>query len=344
MKSFLRFTPAWFALVTLLPAARAEYSIVSRFPIGGDTSGYDYVCVDSTARRIYVAHEKRFEVLDADTGKKLGEIGPVSRAHGIALAPEFGHGFVSSGIDDLIVMFDLKTQKELKRFKSSGSNPDAIEYDPESKKVYAANHGTTGDVTVIDPAAGDIVATVKLGGKKLEGIGFDGHGHAFVNDEEMSAIHVFDTQTLAKKATWSLAPGEGGTGLAVDAKNHRVMSACANFKVIVLDSDSGKVVATPAIGEDPDGLYYDAKSRRIFSPNADGTMTILQQETPDKYSVLQTVKTPIGSKTIGFDEKTGRAVSCVPKFGPKPKPVKGGPAPKAPILAGSFEVILVGEK
>ncbi|MSU66452.1 MAG: hypothetical protein EXS38_10195 [Opitutus sp.] len=160
----------------------------------------------------------------------------------------------------------------------------------------------------------------------------------------MSSIHVFDTRTLAKKATWPLAPGEGGTGIAVDAKNHRAMSACANFKVIVLDSDSGKVVATPAIGEDPDGLYYDAKSRRIFSPNFDGTMTILQQELADKYSVLQTVKTPVGSKTIGFDEKTGRAVTCAPKFGSKPKPVKGGPAPKAPILAGSFEVILVGEK
>ena len=344
MKTTRRFAPALSALLALLPAVRAEYSIVARYPIGGDTSSYDYVRVDSAARRIYVAHEKRFEVLDADSGKKLGEIGPVSRAHGVALAPEAGHGFTSSGIDDLIVMFDLATLKEIKRFKSSGSNPDSIEYDPDTKKVYAANHGATGDVTIIDPVSGDIVATMKLDGKKLEGIAFDGRGQAFVNDEDQSAVLVFDTHTLKKKATWSLAPGEGGTGIAVDAKNHRVMSACANFKVVVLDSDSGKVVATPAIGEDPDGLYYDAKTRRIFSSNLDGTMSILQQESADKYTPLQTVKTPPGSKTIGFDEKTGRAVSAAPKFGPKPAPVKGGSAPKAPILAGTFEVILVGQK
>ncbi|MSU66453.1 MAG: hypothetical protein EXS38_10200 [Opitutus sp.] len=165
MKSFLRFIPALFGVFALLPAARAEYSIVARYLIGGDTSSYDYVRVDSAARRMYVAHEKRFEVLDADTGKKLGEVGPVSRAHGVALAPDAGHGFASSGIDDLIVMFDLKTLKEIKRYKSSGSNPDAIEYDPATKKIYAVNHGATGDVTIIDPVSGDIVATVKLGGK-----------------------------------------------------------------------------------------------------------------------------------------------------------------------------------
>ena len=241
-------------------------------------------------------------------------------------------------------MFDLKTLAKIKEFKSSGSNPDSIEYDPETKRVYAANHGETGDITVIDPVSGDIVATVKLKGAKLEGLGFDGRGNCYVNDEDKSSVHVFDTKTLTYKATWSSAPGEGGTGLAVDAANHRVFSACANGKVVVFNSDTGKVVATPAIGEDPDGLAFDPKTGTLVSPNPDGTMSILHQDSPDKYSAVQTVTTVIGAKTIGFDEKTGRFFSCAPKFGAKPPQVKGGGKPKAPILAGTFEVIAVGQK
>lgn len=331
------------AVVLAATAAFAadDYHIVTRFPIGG-TGGYDYLRVDPVARRLYVAHEKRFEVLDADTGKKLGEIGPATRAHGVALVPETGHGFATSGIDDLITMFDLKTLATLKTFKSTGSNPDAIEYDPQSKKIYIGNHGG-GDVTVVDPQAGEIVATIKLEGK-LEGIGFDGRGQGFVIAEDKSAVHVFDTRTFKAKALWSLAPGEGGTGLGVDAAHHRLFAACANNKVVVLDSDSGKVVATPAGGEDPDGLVFDAKTGRVFSSNVDGTLTIIQEDSPDKYTVLQTVKTSPGCRTITLDEKTGRVIMCAPQFGPKPAPVKGGPKPRAPILPNTFEAIVVGLK
>ena len=329
-------------VVALAASARAEFKVVAHFPIGGDTSTYDYVRVDSVARRIYVAHQKRFEVLDADTGKKVGEIAPTSRAHGVAISTETGHGFASSGVDDLITMFDLKTLATIKQIKSSGSNPDSIEYDPDTKRVYAGNHGG-GGVTVIDPATGDIVATIAVEGK-LEGLGFDGRGQGFVNVEDKSAVAVFDTHTLKPKAVWSSAPGEGGTGLAVDAAHHRIFSACANNKAVVLDSDTGKVVATPAIGEDPDGLAFDPKSGNFVTSNPDGTMSVIHEDSPDKYSAVQTVTTMVGAKTIGFDEKTGRFLSCAPKYGPKPPPVKGGAAPKAPILAGTFEVIVVGEK
>lgn len=322
-------------------AAATDYHIVARFPIGG-AGGYDYLRVDSTARRLYVAHEKRVEVLDADTGKKVGEIGPTTRAHGIAIAPETGHGFVTSGIDDQITMFDVKTLATLKTFKSTGSNPDAIEYDPESKRIFVGNHGS-GDVTVIDPASGDIVATIQLGGK-LEGIGFDGRGQGFVIAEDKSAVHVFDTHALKPKATWSLAPGEGGTGLGVDAVHHRLFAACGNNKAVVLDSDSGKVIATPAIGDDPDGLVFESATGRIFSSNVDGTLTVIQEESPEKFTVLQNVKTSVGCRTIALDEKTGRVVMCAPQYGPKPAPVKGGPKPKAPALPGTFEAIVVGLK
>ena len=329
------------ALAATAAFAADDYRIVARFPIGG-TGGYDYLRVDPVGRRLYVAHEKRFEVLDADTGKKLGEIGPATRAHGVALAPETGHGFATSGIDDLITMFDLKTLATLKTFKSTGSNPDAIEYDPQSKKIYIGNHGG-GDVTVVDPQAGEIVATIKLEGK-LEGIGFDGRGQGFVIAEDKSAVHVFDTRTFKAKALWSLAPGEGGTGLGVDAVHHRLFAACANNKVVVLDSDSGKVVATPVGGEDPDGLVFEVKTGRIFSSNVDGTLTIIQEDSPDKYTVLQNVKTSPGCRTVALDEKTGRVIMCAPQFGPKPAPVKGGPKPKAPALPNTFEAIVVGLK
>ena len=326
---------------TVLTAADT-YQIVARFKIGGDTGTYDYLHVDPFARRLYVAHEKRFEVLDADTGKKLGEIAPTTRAHGVALDPQSGHGFATSGIDDLITMFDTKTLATLKQVKSTGSNPDAIEFDPATKRIYVGNHGG-GGVTVIDPASGDIVATIALEGK-LEALAFDGRGHGFVNVEDKSAVGVFDTATLKSTALWSAAPGEGGTGLAVDAAHHRIFSACANNKVVVLDSDTGKVVATPASGEDPDGLVFDPKTGRIFTSNPDGTMTIIQQNSPDSYTTVQTVKTEIGCKTIALDEKTGRVVTCAPAFGPKPAPVKGGPRPRAPILAGTFQVVVVGVK
>jgi YVTN family beta-propeller protein len=338
---YLGLLVAGFAALPCLRAAAADYQIVARYPIGG-TGSYDYLRVDAAARRLYIAHEKRFEVLDADTGKKLGEIAPTSRAHGVALAPDTGHGFASSGMDDEITMFDLKTLATIKKIHSTGSNPDAIEYDPQSKLVYTGNHGS-GEVTVIDPATGDIVATIKLGGK-LEGIGFDGRGQGFVIAEDKSAVHVFDTKTRQPKATWSLAPGEGGTGLGVDAVHHRLFAACANNKAVVLDSDTGKVIATPTIGDDPDGLAFEAKTGRIFTSNVDGTITIIQQESPDKYSVLQNVKTSPGCKTIALDEKTGRVLTCAPQFGPRPAAVKGGPRPKAPTLPGTFEAIVVGLK
>jgi len=325
-----------------LSAFAADYSVVARYPIGGDNSSYDYLRVDPVARRIYVAHQKRFEVLDADSGKKIGEIAPAQRAHGVALSTETGHGFASSGVDDVVTMFDLKTLATIKVIKSTGSNPDAIEYDPETKRIYAANHGS-GGITVIDPATGDVVATIPVEGK-LEGIVFDGRGQGYVNVEDKSSVAVFDTHTFKAKAVWSSAPGEGGTGLGIDAAHHRIFSACANNKVVVFNTDTGKVVATPASGEDPDGLVFDPKSGNIFTSNPDGTMTVIHEDSPDKYSAAQTVKTAVGCKTIALDEKTGRLVTCAPQYGPKPPPVKGGAAPRAPIIAGTFEVYVIGTK
>lgn len=332
---------AFQSLVLAAVAAAPEYRVVAHYKIGGDAGGFDYLRVDQAARRLYIAHEKRVEVLDEDSGKKLGEIGPTTRAHGIAVVPELNHGFATSGVDDQILMFDLKTLEVIKKVKSTGSNPDAIEYDPESKRVYVGNHGS-GEITVVDPASGEIAGTLPLGGK-LEGIAFDGRGNGYVLAEDKSSVHVFDTHALKAKATWSLAPGDGGTGLAVDATGHRLFASCGNHKAVVLDSDTGKLIATPTIGDGPDGLAFDPKTRRIFTSNGEGTITVIQQESPDKYSALQEVKTSPGCRTITLDAKTGWVVTCAPKYGPRPAPVAGGPRPRAPVLPDTFEAIVVGE-
>jgi DNA-binding beta-propeller fold protein YncE len=330
-------------LTCLFVAGRAfagDYHVAASYAIDGDGS-YDYVRFDAAAHRLYIAHEKRMEVLDSDSGKKIGEIGPTDRAHGVALVPEVGRGFVSSGNNRSVVMFDLKTLKTLGVIKPTGVKPDSIQYDPETKLVYCVNGGSTGDISLIDPAKGAIIQTISIGGTKLENIGFDGRGHAFINDEEQAAVHVLDLKTQKVTATWSLKPGEGGTGLAVDREHHRIFSACSNNKLVVLDSDTGKVVATPAIGADPDGAAFDDTTGTIFTSNNDGTLTVIHEDTPDQYTVVQTLTTEPGCKTIAIDAEGGRVFLPTAKFGAKPAPTKEVPEPRPVVLPGTFHLVVV---
>lgn len=337
-----RFACLLLCLVASSAAVRAaDYRVTARYPIGGDASRWDYLRVDPATRYLYVAHFTKFEVLDADSGRKIGEIAPASRAHGVVIVPEVGRGFATSGNDNAVIVFDPRTLKILSVVKSTGTNPDSIQYDAaDTKKLYVVN-GSSGNVTVIDPVTAKVTGTVSLTEGKLEQIGFDGRGHAFVNNEEKSSMHVFDTHTLQSVATWSLAPGEGGTGLIVDAGHHRVFATCGNHKLVVLDSDTGKVVATPAIGEDADGAVFDPASGRIFTSNADNTMTVLHQDTPDSYSVLQTVPTATGAKQIALDEKTGRIFLPTGQFGPKPAATEKVPNPLPPVVPGTFEILVI---
>lgn len=327
--------------LALTVAAAGEYHSVARYPIGGDASRWDYLRIDAVTRYLYVAHYTKFEVLDADTGRKIGELGPARRAHGVVIVPELNRGFATSGNDNAVIMFDAKTLRTLSVIRTTGTNPDALQYDAaDTKKVYVVN-GSSGNVTVIDPATGAVTGTVTLTKGKLEQIGFDGRGRAFVNNEEQSAMHVFDTHTLKSVATWPLAPGTGGTGLAVDAVHHRVFATCGNHQLVVLDTDTGRIVATPVIGEDADGVVFDAASGKIFTSNADGTMTVLHEDAPDHYTVLQTVRTGPGAKQIAFDEKTGRIFLPTGRFGPGPAPTDQVPNPLPPVVPGTFEILVV---
>ena len=342
MKTLLRLLLPLASLLlgTAAVHAAADYRVKAHYPIGGDASRWDYLSVDPVTRYLYVAHYTKFEVLDADTGKKVGEIAPANRAHGVVILHEFNRGFATSGNDNAVIVFDPRTLKILSTIKTTGKNPDALAYDADTRKLYAVN-GASGSVTVIDPATLAVTATVTLVEGKLEQIGFDGRGRAFVNNEEKSAVHVFDTHTLQPVANWSLAPGEGGTGMAVDAAMHRLFTTCGNHQLIVMDTDTGKVVATPAIGEDADGVVFDAARGLIFTSNADRTLTVLKQNSADDYTVRQTVPTAEGSKQIALDAASGRIFLPAGKFGPKPAPTDKVPHPLAPVVPGSFEVLVV---
>jgi len=317
--------------------------VLDRYAIGGQESGYDYLRVDREGQRLFAAHGTRVEVLSTVTGKPLGQITGVAGVHGIALAPSFKHGFTSNGIERSVTMFDLKTLAPLVVVKYTGVKPDAIEYDPNTQKVFVVNGGSTGDVTVVAPDTGAIVGTVPLGGGKLEQIAFDGHGRGFVNDESQNVVHVFDTQSLKPLGAWPLSPGEEPTGLAFDAAHHRLFAACGNHQLVVLNSDTGAVVATAPIGADPDGAAFDASRGLIFTSNRDGTLTVVHQDDADRYSVRQNVVTESGARTIALDAGTGRVYLPAAKFGPAPAPTAANPDPRAPMLPESFAILVVGE-
>jgi YVTN family beta-propeller protein len=317
----------------------ADFSVVSHYPIGGEVR-YDYLRVDPDSRRLYVSHATRVDVLDADTGKVIGEIAPMNGIHGIAIVPQLKRGFITAGSDRAVVEFDVDSLKITKVITGLGVKPDAIEYDPETQRIYVAN-GSSGGVTVIDPAKGEIVATVPIEGK-LEGMAFDGKGRLFVNTENKSMIQVIDTHTLKPVASWPIAPVEGGTGLAIDVASHRLFSSGGNNMLAVVDSDTGTVIATPAIGEDPDGDAFDAANGLIFTSNMVGTLTVLHEDSPNAYSLVQTVPTALGARTISLDPKTGRVFLSTGKFGDAPAATDTNPHPRRSGVPGTFEVLVVG--
>jgi DNA-binding beta-propeller fold protein YncE len=337
-------TPSRCVLALLLAAAAAgadgaDYRVLAHYPIAGDVR-YDYLRVDPAMRRLYVSHGNRVDVLDADSGVKLGEIAPMNGIHGIAVVPELRRGFITAGSDRTVVMFDVDTLKIVKVIPGLGVKPDAIEYDPETRRIYVAN-GASGGITVIDPAKGEISATIPIEGK-LEGLAFDGRGRLFVNTEDRSMIQVVDTHALKPVAMWPIAPVEGGTGLAIDAAHHRLFSAGGNNRLAVVDSDTGAIVATPEIGSDPDGDAFDPSSGLIFTSNMVGTLSVLHEDSPDAYSVVQTVPTAFGARTIALDAKTGRVFLSTGKFMQTPAPTADNPRPRRQGEPGTFEVLVVG--
>jgi DNA-binding beta-propeller fold protein YncE len=327
--------------------AIAQNFKVAKFDIKGE-GGTDYVTVEPASGRVFVSRGTHMMVVDGATGTVLGDIPNTPGVHGAGIATKAGHGFTTNGGDMTVTMFDLKTLAEIKRI-TVGPGLDGIMYDEPDDKIILTNHSTPGTLTALDPRTGDIVATVELEDNAPEGAAADGKGHIFVNNERKNTMQVIDVKTWKATASWPLAPCEGPTGIAYDKASNRIFSGC-NSTSVVVDPDTGKVVGTIKNGTRVDALGWDPSQKLIYIPNgADGTVTVAHQDSKDTYSVVATVPTFAGAKTITVDPKTHRAYLFQPERGPAPPspadappppPGRGrGRGPLGPIIASWFIVI-----
>src|SRR5579871_5044348 len=266
-------------------AADPGYSVVKKIPIPGQ-GGWDYLAVDAEARRLYVSHGTQVEILNLDTGESLGSISTVG-VHGIALAPEFNHGFISDGKADTVLMFDLKTMQVLSKIPSP-KDPDGIIYDDATKRIFAFN-GKSDSATAIDAATGKVAGTIDLGGGP-EFAAADGAGHVFDNLEDQSMVVKLDSRNLKAEQHWPTAPCQSPSSMAIDRPHHRLFIGCRSKVMAVMDAESGKVITTLPIGDHVDATTFDPEKKLIFNSNGEGTITVIRQETPDKYSVVASVK------------------------------------------------------
>lgn len=317
-------------------AAAQNYKVVKRIPVGGE-GGWDYIKVDPDAHRLYVARGDHLMIVDEVSGKVIGDIPNTKGIHGAAIAADLNKGYTSNGGAASVTVFDLKTLKPIGEIKTTGENPDSIIYDPATKRVFTMN-GRSNNSTVIDATTDKVVGTVDLGGKPEEPA-LDGRGNMFVNLEDKSSIMAFDTKTLAKKGgPWSLAPCDGPSALAVDTKNHRLFAACDKM-VAVLNPDTGKVVATPAIGGDPDGNGFDPGNGLIFATVREGFVTVIHQDSPDKYSVVGNVPTQFGARTMTLDPKTHHMFTETADFKAAGAPTPDNPRPRPTQVPNTFVLI-----
>jgi DNA-binding beta-propeller fold protein YncE len=337
-----------FAVAVAIPGtANAQTFKVEKFDIKGD-GGTDYVAVEPTTGRVFVSRSTHMMVVDGATGKVVGDIPNTPGVHGAGFSTKAGHGFTTNSGDQTVTMFDLKTLAVLKQIKV-GPGLDGIMYDEPDDKIILTNHSRPiGTLTAIDPATGDIVATVELEDTAPEGAAADGKGHIFVNNESKNTIQVIDVKTWKATASWPIAPCDGPTGIAYDKASNRIFSGCSKTSVVV-DAGTGKVVASIANGTRVDALGWDAAKKLMFIPNGgEGNVTVVHQDSPDKYTVVATVPTFAGAKTITVDPTTHNVYLFQPERGPAPPPAAGAPPPAAgargrgplgPVVAGWFIVI-----
>jgi len=322
---------------------------VHKIAIGGE-GGWDYLTADAAAKRLYVSRGNRIVVVDTDAEKTIGELADLPGVHGVAVVSDLGRGFTSNGGDDSVTAFDLKTLKSAGKVKVGG-RPDAIMFDPESHRVFTFNHGSK-DATAVDPSAMSVAGTVALDGVPEAAVA-DGRGHVFVNLMDKSEVVEFDAGSLRVLKRWSLAPGTRPTGLALDREHRRLFSVCSSSQtMVVLDADSGKILATLPIGRGSDGCAFDPERGLAFSSNGgDGTLTVVREEDPSRFVVAATIPTQQSARTMALDPKTHRiylSAATYASAAPAKSQPKAAPAGKAArgrrnIAPGSFVVVVVGD-
>ena len=324
--------------------AAGGYHLIKKVPFGaapGGTEYFDYVNVDAAARRVYLSHGTEFIVVDADEGTTVGTISGLKRSHGVALVPELNRGFISDGGAAQIVIFDLKTLKTIAQIKGE-DDADSIIYDPASKHVFVFN-GTPKSATVIDPAKGTVIATMPLGGAPEQAVA-DGKGMIYDNLEDTNEVIAIDSRDLKIKSRWPVAPAGQPVSIAIDPVHRRLFIGGRKPKMlVVMDADSGKIIGQPfPIGDRVDTNVYDPETGLIAAATREGTLHIIHEDSPDKYSVVETVKTEFGAKTMALDPKTHNLYLSTSDFGPAPAPTEKQPNPQPVATPGTFRLLIYG--
>ncbi len=321
----------------------AGYHITKTIPIGAE-GGWDYITVDAEARRLYVSHATKMVVVDIDRDSVVGELRDTPGIHGVALAPALGRGYTSNGRDSSVTIFDLKSLSVLGRVKVTGANPDAIHFDALTKRLFTFN-GRSANATTLDATTGAVLGTIALAGKP-EFAQTDGRGRLFVNIEtDPGQIQVIDTRTLKVTATYTLTGCDGPSGLAYDRARDRLFSVCGNRVLAVSNPTSGTVVSTVPIGPGVDAVSYDDSEKLLLTSNGgDGTMTVIRQESADRYTSLGNATTRVGSRTMTIDPTTHRAYLATVQYGPTPAATAEQPRPRAPVIPGSFAILVLDRK
>ncbi|MBS1568962.1 MAG: YncE family protein [Bacteroidetes bacterium] len=316
--------------------AQDGYGVVNKFPVPGD-GHWDLLAVDDATGRVFLSHGMETDVVDGSTGKLLATIPDTKGVHGIAIASEEQKGFISCGKDSSVIVFDLASYKVLAHVKVNGASPDAIIHDPFSHDVVVFN-GHSSNATVIDAGTNAVVTDIALPGKPELAVS-DGQGHVYVNLEDKSMVCAINASSWKVEHTWSLAPGEGPSGLALDNATHRLFANCDNKLMVVMDAQSGEVVTTLPIGDHVDGAAFDPGTKRAFAPNGEGTLTVVQEDGADRFHVLATVPTQPGARTIAIDLRTHHLFLPTAEFGPKPEPTREMPRPRPALIPGSFVLL-----
>lgn len=326
-----------------LPAApdpAPAYSVVKQYDVGGP-GGWDYLVADPQSGHLFISRFDRALVVNLADGSLAATIPGTDGIHGFAIAHELGRGYTSNGRADTLTVFDLATLKPTGTIAVGGHNPDAVLYDKASKHLFTFN-GRSKDVSVIDPQTEKVVATIPVGGKPEFAV-TDDSGRIFVNIEDTGELAQLDSRNAKLLAKWKLQDCEDPSGLAFDEAHHRLFSVCQNERMVVTDSASGKFVANVKIGKGPDAAAYDAQRGLVFSSNGeDGTLTVVKQIDADHYTVAANVPTQPSARTLALDPQSHRIYLVAARFGPKPEPTREQPHPRAPVLEGSFKVLVVG--
>jgi DNA-binding beta-propeller fold protein YncE len=322
-------------------AAAGERHVIKKIAVPGDY-GWDYLTADSEGRQLYVSHDREVVVIDLDSEAIIGSV-PGTRIHGIAIDRELGRGFISASDPGSVTVFDLKTLAVINKVRV-GDDPNAIFYDPFTKRVFTIDRGSKR-VSAIDPKSGKVVGSVEGLGGRTEHAVSDEAGHVFLNMQDLGTLLRIDARALKVTDTWKVAPCEQPSSMDMDRTTHRIFIGCRSGVMTVVDAATGRLVTTQPIGKGVDASEFDpGRGLVYFSTGADGAMWVFHQDTPEKYTLVETVKTQPGSRTMAVDRKTGKAYLSVAEFGPAPAPAPdGGRRGRAPMIPGTFSVLVVGQ-